>query len=323
MGKFLEAERKRQAEFKRHSVDFSDSARHDGLYKGKMRDFALPLHCAAENLYVEIRDMAQAYFSQSGIGWHSLNHLCSSQVCCVNFLFPFMNKPDALAVLLRPLFPNIRQMLPLEAPSQYVAFEWIGQDNYLGEKVRKNTPRTRGANFTSADAMVMFEHTNGLRQIVLIEWKYTESYTSVSKKVASSGTDRSAIYAPLYQQADCPLDKSILPAYDDLFYEPFYQFMRQQFLAHEMERVKEFQAGIVSLLHIAPTRNAEFGQVTSPNLRPIGGTVTDIWKRLVKTPDRFMSVSTESLFGKFSVNRFPELMPWYEYVHARYSWLDE
>jgi hypothetical protein len=31
-------------------------------------------------------------------------------------------------------------------------------------------------------------------------------------------------------------------AYDALFYEPFYQFMRQQFLAHEMELVHEMGA---------------------------------------------------------------------------------
>ena len=51
----------------------------------------------------------------------------------------------------------------------YVTFEWIGQDNYLGEKVPRTGKRTRGANCTSADAALLFERTDGTRQIVLID----------------------------------------------------------------------------------------------------------------------------------------------------------
>ena len=134
-----------------------------------------------------------------------------------------------------------RYIFPLTAavsaqPEQYVAIEWIGQENYLGERISKNQKRTRGANFTSADAAVLFERHDGQRQIVLIEWKYTESYSSTHLKFAKSGTDRSLIYAHLYDQDDDLLDKKLLPNFDVLLYEPFYQFMRQQYLAHEMEK---------------------------------------------------------------------------------------
>ena len=74
-------------------------------------------------------------------------------------------------------------MLPIE-DGHYVACEWIGQKNYLREKVSGNGKRTRGANCTSADAAVMFEETDGKRQIVLIEWKYTESYGGILLKTA-------------------------------------------------------------------------------------------------------------------------------------------
>ena len=107
--------------------------------------------------FPKIRQPILAYFARNKIKWHDGqdgkpdNHLCDSQVCCANFLFPFFDKPKALAGLLRPFFPNILEMLPIE-DGQYVAFEWIGQQNYLGEKVSRNGKRTRGANYTSADA---------------------------------------------------------------------------------------------------------------------------------------------------------------------------
>jgi hypothetical protein len=323
MGKFLNAEKKRQAAFKASSAYFSEPARMDGAYHNRPYAFVLPTANKGENLYAPIRQTALAYFTKHGIHWHALNHLCSSQVCCINFLFPFMDQPDALADLLRPIFPSLRRMLPLETPDQYVAFEWIGAENYLGERMRQEGKRTRGAHFTSADGMVMFEREDGKRQIVLIEWKYTESYSSSDKKLSIRGTDRSLIYAHLYDRDDCPLDKTKLPHYDALFYEPFYQFMRQQFLAQEMEQAHELDADVVSLLHIAPAHNHEFMAVTSPDLRGLGSSVTEVWKRLVKSSDRFASVSTETLFGQFPAHLYPQLNTWWDYLNTRYPWVKE
>ncbi|RPJ87629.1 MAG: hypothetical protein EHM18_00140 [Acidobacteria bacterium] len=202
-----------------------------------------------------------------------------------------------------------------------MAFEWIGEENYLRERVARNSARTRGANCTSADAAVMFERTDGRRQIVLIEWKYTESYGGLSLKIAKSGTDRTGIYRWLFDGDNCPIDKALLPDFDRLFYEPFYQFMRQQFLASRMEMAKELGADLVSLLHIAPNQNTDFWKVTSPELRELGKTATDVWKRLVGGCGRFMSVSTEELFGGLSSDRLPEMAAWLEYIAARYPWV--
>jgi hypothetical protein len=328
MGEFLEAEKLRQAAFKASSPYFTDAARADGIYRDRPRPFCLPLECAEENLFHEIRAVAFTYFAQQRIKWHEgqgdkpSSHLCSSQVCCVNFLFPFALRPRALLELLRPVFPTICQVLPMEKAfaNQFVSFEWIGEKNYLGEKTRSGE-RTRGANFTSADAAVMFEREDGLRQIVLIEWKYTESYGDTSLRFAPSGTDRTKIYAPLYNGDHCPLNRSLLPDFSDLFYEPFYQLMRQQFLAHEMEKAQELGADVVSVLHIAPARNVDFRNVTSPALSSLAESAVDVWKRFVRTPDRFVSLSTEELFGHLPVDRLPELAAWWQYISQRYSWL--
>jgi hypothetical protein len=242
-------------------------------------------------------------------------------VCCVNFLFPFHDQPEALAKLLRPVFPDLKGMLPIEN-EPYVAFEWIGQENYLHEKIWRNGKRTRGANFTSADAAVMFERTDRTRQIVLIEWKYTEAYNSKqSLTIAKSDTDRREIYRWLYDCDDCPITKNRDVSFDALFYEPFYQLMRQQFLAHEMEKAHELGADWVSVLHIEPAQNTDFQRITSPQLEYLGETVVGVWQQLVTAPDRFTSISTETLFGPMVAKPAAEMRAWADYIGARYPWV--
>ena len=216
MGKFLESEKPKQVHFKHTSATISEQARAEGLFKGKPRPFCLPPEYAEENLYPPIRQAVMAFFAKHNIGWHQgqngkpSNHLCSSQVAGVNFLFPFTDKPAELANLLKPVFPRIDHMIPVE-DGLYVSFEWIGAENYLGERVSKNGNRTRGANFTSADAIVMFEDQNRKRQAVLIEWKYTESYGRIYLGIAKSGTDRRKIYQHLFDDVECIVDENLLP----------------------------------------------------------------------------------------------------------------
>ncbi len=323
MGKFLEAEKNKQIQFKTRSETISEQARAEGLFKGKPRPFCLPPEYAQENLYPPIRAEATAYFADHAIGWHQgqngkpSGHLCDSQVACINFLFPFSDKPGELANLLRPVFPQLDRMVPVEN-GLFVSFEWIGQANYLGERVSQSGSRTRGANFTSADAIVAFEDKDKKRQAVLIEWKYTESYASNYLGIAKSGTDRRKIYQHLFDDLDCIVDKGLLPSMDALYYEPFYQLMRQQFLTAKMEAAHELGANVVSLLHISPDANDDFKRVTSPLLRGLGGTPTEIWKRLVRLEGRFLSVHTEDLFRGFATK---EMQGWKTYMQERYTWL--
>jgi len=326
MGKFLQDEKPKQADFKAKAPYFSDASRAEGFYRNHPYPFCLPREYAEENLFSEIRQPILAYFARNEIKWHDgqdgkpSNHLCDSQVSCANFLFPFFDKPNALEALLRPIFPNIQEMLPVE-DEQYMAFEWIGQKNYLCEKISPNRNRSRGALYTSADAAIMFRCRDGQKQIVLIEWKYTESYYSTWLRYAKSGTDRTKIYEHLYAAADCPLAKELIPNFDSLFYEPFYQFMRQQFLAHEMEKAHELGADIVSLLHISPAHNKDFMRVTSPDLRLMDLSATKVWQKLVKNPGRFVSEYTENIFSSFQVGLFPELQDWWQYIVMRYNWV--
>lgn len=326
MGRFLNEEKERYVEYKISLPQLPVEARAPGVYKGKPRQFCLPKELSEFNLFHGIRGDVQDYFQEFEIKWHDAidrkpsNHLCDSQVCCVNFLYAFARNPDALSSLLNPIFPTIEKMIPIEGHDRFVAHEWIGQKNYLGEKIPRHGKRTRGANFTSADAAVFFERADGAKQFVLIEWKYTETYSSVNLKYSKSGTDRTAIYQHLYDQSDFPLKKEELGNFDALFYEPFYQLMRQQLLANEMEKAKELDADIVSLLHIAPEHNPQLNKVTSLNLTYLGDTVIDVWRQLIVKSDRFQSNGIEDLFGSFTIHKHPEMQAWWKYIGSRYPW---
>lgn len=327
MSTFLEQEKLRYiaAKVAGEPSWLSDAARGPGLYRGLERPFCLPPERAAENLAPAIRADALAYFASHDIHWHDgygtgpSNHLCSSQVFCVNFLLPFGDQPAALAELLRPVFPGITAMLPVE-DGRYVAFEWIGAHNYLRERVPRGARRTRGANSTSADAVALFDGADNRRHLVLIEWKYTEHYSGTSIRFSAHGTDRLPIYAPFLDRPDCPIRLPESVSRDALLVSPFDQLMRLQLLAREMERAHELGADSVGVLHISPARNHELRRVTSEPLRKLGASVADVWTRLVQPSERFASVSVERLWA--SAGATPAMAPWSAYMEARYPWLE-
>lgn len=307
MGRFLTSERHRQADLRSDRTLFSKGSEGDGRFGKHTYPFCLPVEAASENLFEEVRHQALALFTDNGIRWHSgtltrpSNHLCDSQVCCVNFLMPLAGEPDALKSLLEPVFGPIDEVLPVNGSGLLVDFEVIGEKNYLGEKgVEKG--RTRGANFTSADAAVKFRRADGAVVISLIEWKYTESYAPtdmrIKRTVRSDGsvieTDRREVYRHLWEREDCPIARGT--DYDAVFCEPFYQFMRQQMLAKEMERAREDGADEVHLLHISPAANLDFRRVTSPTLASLGDSATSVWSKLTSDSGRFHAVDTEMLF---------------------------
>jgi len=117
-----------------------------------------------------------------------------------------------------------------------------------------------------------------------------------------------------------PNQKNHSSGFEDLLYEPFYQFMRQQLLAHEMEKARELDADIVSVLHIAPEHNHDFKKVTSKKLTEIGNTATEVWTNLVKN-NRFLSISTETLFGTHQFDDFSYIKVQLEYLKNRYPTL--
>lgn len=311
---------------------FSSDACADGSYNDLPRSFCLADSHAPENLYTGHRNAAIQYFRARGIHWHGgvghnpSNHLCCSQSACVNALWPLTSGAALLAAAFRPYLPQIAEVLPFTAdrrlPSKarpFLAFEWIGTRNYLGEK----GARSRGANATSADFAFRFRRDDGRIQLVLGEWKYTEEYRSATASPEQTLMTQRGIYGLHYAawRAECPN----LPPYEELFVEPFYQLMRLTLLARAMEADRraggpgEMGADLVTVLHVVPRANMEFAaSLHGTQLPSLGDTPSTIWKAVAG--ERFVAVASEDLLAALRAHAPEHLHPWGEYLRQRYRW---
>lgn len=319
---------------------FSVAAQVPGIYRGKPRPFCLADGHSAENLHESIRKEVIEYFAQRKIPWHDgtsskddtqknlpSNHLCCSQTMCVNFLFPMVRDKELSRDVFKMFFENLSEILPFDADKPlsdrtkpFLAFEWIGMRNYLGETNWK----TRGANCTSADFAFRFRTTDDKIQLVLGEWKYTEEYKG---RKLPPHEDINPTQYRVYKNAfdNWKKNNSKLPPYESFFVEPFYQFMRQTLLAREMEKAKmtkppgEMDADIVSLLHISPAANEDFGKTfTSPIFKIYGDTVTKAWTSIV-TKDRFRALSTEKFLQTIKFTAKTKYQIWLKWIEERYG----
>jgi hypothetical protein len=310
---------------------FSNKAQPSGTYRGSQRDFCLADGHSDENLHESIRKGAIQYFRDRKITWHDgldnrrlpSNHLCCSQSCCINFLYPMVTNKELVSDVFGKIYSDLAEPIVFTKDQPlpnglfpFMAFEWIGVDDYLGETRRKVGERTRGANYTSADFAFRFKRKDGRIQIVLGEWKYTEEYRTLDKGIEV----RKQNYLKAFNRSGGVFRRRNDSLYSTLFFEPFYQLMRLQLLAQEMEYHKEMEADIVTLLHICPKENTEFrNRVTSPELAKMfpGIGTLDIWKELVPS-HKFKSVSTEDLLDIISQNVEAKDKEWAEYLERRY-----
>ena len=154
--------------------------------------------------------------------------------------------------------------------------------------------------------------------MVLGEWKYTEEYGRHDLGIPA----RKENYSRAFNRG--PLAEKGQGIYDSLFFEPFYQLMRLQLLAQEMEsgdKGREMECDVVTVLHISPEANHEFrDRVTSQYLKdrcPNTGTL-DIWKHLAPA-EKFLSISVEALLEAISRASMGNPV-WKNYLSTRYDW---
>lgn len=311
---FVEQERARQSAFFRATLP--DKCGFEGC------DYRLAPAKRLSNLNPGIRDIADRYFSDNAIAWHQhAAHGLSSQVCCLNFLMSLATRPDILARIVQSVIGGeLPEMLEVEKGPDgepwFVGFEWIGRKDYLNEWPRTGSPK-RGANVTSADAVLRFRQAGRIESL-LVEWKYTESYGAPPEPKREAERLRRyqiiafAPFGPLRSDAGLKLT--------DLFWEPFYQLLRQQILASRMQAAKEDGAERVRVLHIAPAANRRLPRVTSPALRPLGDNAFTVYRSLLVNPDDFISRSTETLFSPL-ITEAPVDYGWANYLRDRYAFL--
>lgn len=269
-------------------IEIRQSLFHDpgkGIFLGKERDFVL--ENPSLNLWAGIRYDAVNYFEENNIVWWNgkdkqpSGHLLSSQIACINHLYFLRQRRDVATAILQSIDPEITEACIVD--DGFVEFEFIGERQYLNEK-----GFTRGANCTSVDGVLMGKTNSGELRFFFIEWKYTEDYAQENKYIP----ERGKVYDELIQSIDSPFISSI--EVESLYYEPFYQLMRQTLLAEEC--VKNRDHGVTSYkhIHVVPEDNLSLKEnITSPQLS--GKDIHEVWKGLLKDESTFIHLSPEQL----------------------------
>ncbi len=266
-----------------------------GHFMGKDREFVL--QDGDKNLFPPIKDDAIVYFKTYGIQWWKTGnvppgHLLSSQVACVNHLFPLRKDAEAALAVLQEIDPDFVEACA-DFEGGFVGFEVVSNESYLNE-VKPGNKQTRGANCTSVDATMCGRKIDGTKVQVLIEWKYTEAYSKDCKADGDSGKTRQSRYNALILDAGSPL-KSDVPI-ENFYYEPIYQLMRQTLLAWQMVKHKDQEQGADDYLHVdvIPNANVQLrNKVNAPDLDK-----TDLhksWSSLLKKPERYQMIDPQDL----------------------------
>ena len=221
-----------------------------GIFSGIPREFVL--RDPAANLWEGIRDDAVEYFARNGISWwgeegdEPTGHLLSSQVACLNHLYAIRQRPDLANAVLRAIDAEVLEAEVVD--DGYVEFEFIGEHSYLGER-----PFSRGKYCTSIDAFMIGRIFGGGPRAFLIEWKYAELCRGEDKY----NDVRAGRYDDLITAEESPF-VNIEPR--ALYFEPFYQLMRQTLLGWQIAKHKDHGCTSYRHVHVVPEANEEFHQ---------------------------------------------------------------
>lgn len=287
-----------------------------GYFNNKPRAFVLK--SPEKNLWYQIRLDAIKYFKNNSIVWWPggdmpSGHLLSSQIACVNHLFFLRDDKVAALTFLQNINENFVDVCA-DFEDGYIGFEVVSIGSYLGE-VPEGKKQTRGANCTSVDAMMTGVLLNGKKIQVLIEWKYTEFYNNDCKANGNSGLTRQSRYNSLIQAKDSPIECKI--PIENLYYEPFYQIMRQTLLAWQMVKHKKNELQADDWLHIdvVPETNLHLRyHVTAPDM--LQSSTEDAWKDLLKEPQKYLMLNQQELLKPFLFNKkYSSLI---NYLNKRY-----
>lgn len=308
---YSQQEKLRASAWKTHTSTLPDQAKvpapyvdKEGRLGDRLYDFCLPPSFAQCSLLPEVRAEALELFAELAIPWHAgvgagpSNHLVSSQVQCVNALTQMVGDPVRLKRAFGDLL-GIDEVLQIE-PGRYLTFEYIGPTDFFGESPTGD--RIRGAHCTSVDAAFLHRDVLGVVELVLVEWKYTESYW-VRNPDPAKDEIRLGRYGAAVTDPEGPVRDDVL-AFGHLLDEPFYQLVRQQLLAWALERSGAEGASRVRIVHVLPTDNLPYQQsLAHPEHRALGNSVSEVWQRLLRRPDRFVSIDSKVFLDRDITSR--------------------
>ena len=261
--------------------------------------YVLTPEFARDNLLPCIRESAIDYFEQHRIKWWlgkaeeteraalavpvtaPTGHLSSSQVACVNHLEAARLDSELALALARRLDPRVREVRDT-GEGGFVAFEWIGDKSYLNER----SARTRGAKLTSIDAVVRVTLDDDTAMLILIEWKYTETYEKGREmRYAADGSDRVERYQERLEADSSPFRPG--PP-ERMFYEPYEQLVRQTLLAAAVVADPDTPEVTWLHVHVIPAANLEL-RTRVEQAAPLldGSTLEETWRGALRAPKRY------------------------------------
>lgn len=224
----------------------------------------------------------------------------SSQASCLNFWYPF-TKPENKEYLIKVLQliginasdiitigPNWDFNGTLYRDYGNVIFEWIGpEQSPIGEE----NGYMRGHHRTSIDAYILAVVDNKITQL-LIEWKFTEHYSSKSntgKFLGGKGVERLSRYSPIIAR-DRKAGKDILFNFSnlddwglyDVGYGPFYQLLRQHMLGQETVGMNFGPHKIEDyiVVHLSHSKNTKLNILNDKNCTYANGLKSYVGKEL-------------------------------------------
>ena len=288
-----------------------------------------------KNLFEPILDNVVTYFQKNKISFWKIGgepkgkptgHVLSSQMACLNHLYPIRNDKDEVLKIAQIICDDIVDVLEIKSDKflpAYIAFEAVSENDYLNECEKEQKP-TRGSHCTSIDALIFAKHKNGKKYLLPIEWKYTEHYNNTDKSIEDregepketngKGQERLSRYSDLINNSDQ------LKKYDNYkssvyFFEPFYQLMRQTLWAEQMivhRNTEEISAEDFIHAHIIPRENSDLLEKTYPCS---GKNMEATWRENLSDQSKYKIISPKELLGKINSEKYAD---WKNYLEKRY-----
>lgn len=239
---------------------------------------------------------------------NELENVRSSAAACLN-VFGYLNQhPNDIIPFFNQIGLNIQKVIDFPKNVVYgdekyddegpIVFEWIGPKiSPINEK-----GGSRGQNRTSIDAYMLAEINGKITQL-FIEWKFTETYNSVSsahKFGGKKGIERLRRYSDILAK----LRKGNFPfnfneedeiGLTDFSYEPFYQLLRMTLLAKMTTPINLNSLKIedYKIIHLAHSENNDLNFLSkthlkySPGLNKfIDSSLHDIWVELLDDQEK-------------------------------------
>jgi hypothetical protein len=249
-------------------------------------------------------------------------HTLSSQIACLNHLYPLRNDKNAVLSIAQTICPDFTDVLTIKTDKYlpaYIAFEVVSDTDHLNEKCS-----SRGTMCTSVDALIYAEHKDGKKYLVPVEWKYTECYSDKDYSIEDrkepkfekegKGKERLRRYSELITNSPqlktlCSYENSVY------FFEPFYQLMRQTLWAEQIIAHKDsetMKADDFIHIHVIPQENKD---LLNKTYRCSDKGMEETWRENLQNQNKYQIVTPKELLGSIDKIKYGELI---NYLTKRY-----